>query len=360
MRGGVFAAVAFALFLLPLAGCSTQMNDAPRSRLLDATWPIFDTGTTASLRGVCGIDGRSAWASGSSGTVVRTVDGGNRWQVFSVPGAEGLDLRCIHAFDDNTAVVLSAGSPAHLYKTTDGGQTWSLVYEDTRPEIFFDAMQFDQAGFGMAFGDPIDGQIQLITSSDFGSTWLRRDAYTSRAVAPGEAGFAASNSALALNDDCILIGLGGQSPAGRARVARADHYGRQWRIVETPLASSKSAGIFSIAFLNGRRAVAVGGDYLQPERAESHWAISEDGGSTWRQPEGKGPRGYCSSVAVFPALGSDVLLAVGPHGMDISTDGGRRWVGADDTPWHALDTTPDGKAVWMAGPDGRVGVYRVR
>lgn len=352
-------ATAIACAIVALAGCSVRTSDARSSRLLDATWPIFDTGTTASLRGVCGVDRRIAWASGSAGTVLRTVDGGSRWQTVSVPDAESLDFRCIHAFDAQAAVVLSAGSPARLYRTTDGGRQWTLVYEDTRPEIFFDALQFDQAGFGIAFGDPIDGQIQLITSSDFGSTWLRRDVYTSPAVAPGEAGFAASNSAMALASDRILIGLGGESPTRRARVARADRYGRQWEIIETPLAASKSAGIFSIAFVDANTAVAVGGDYLQPEYAQSHWAVSEDGGRTWRQPEHTGPRGYSSCIAAFPALGPDVLLAVGPYGLDISADGGRRWVGADDTPWHALDTTPDGNAVWMAGADGRVGVYRV-
>lgn len=359
MRGSVITSACVLVFV-SLTGCTSNMTDQQRSRLLEATWPVFDTGSSASLRGICGIDSRTAWASGSEGTVLRTTDGGRRWDDVSVPEAESLDFRCIHAFDVNTAVVLSAGSPARLYKTDNGGREWILVYEDTRPEIFFDGMQFDQNGFGIAFGDPIDGQVQLITSSDFGSTWLPRDTFTSPAVAPGEAGFAASNSALALTDDCILIGLGGESPTGRARVARADRYGRAWRVVETPLAASRSAGVFSVVLVDGSRAVAVGGDYLRPEATNNHWAVSDDGGRSWRQPEGSGPRGYSSSVAAFPALGAGTLLAVGPYGLDVSADGGQRWIGADDTPWHALDTAADGNAVWMAGPDGRVGVYGVR
>ena len=64
--------------------------------------------SSASLRGVANVDGRVAWASGISGTVLRTLDGGETWQPCTVPaGAEKLDFRAVQAFDDQTAMVMS-------------------------------------------------------------------------------------------------------------------------------------------------------------------------------------------------------------------------------------------------------------
>lgn len=333
---------------------------APARRLLSATWEWFETGSNASLRGVCGYDERVAWVSGTGGTVLRTIDGGKRWENVSVPGAESLDFRCIHVFYEDMAIVLSAGSPARAYMTGDGGKTWRLTFEDKRPEVFCNAMRFDLHEFGVAFGDPIEGDLQVMSSGDWASTWRRWQGERAPKALPGEVGFAASNSALALDGVYLYIGLGGETSLGRARVISLVPETGEWRYVQTPIASSASAGIFSLALLGRNCIVAVGGDYLQPERAVAHWAVSYDRGLTWVQPDGPGPRGYSSSVAAFPALGLTVAVAVGPYGLDVSTDAGNSWTAVDDTPWHALDTTPNGEAVWMSGPDGRAGVARIR
>jgi hypothetical protein len=39
-------------------------------------WVMQESGTTAGLRGIDTVDGTVAWASGTGGTVLRTVDGG--------------------------------------------------------------------------------------------------------------------------------------------------------------------------------------------------------------------------------------------------------------------------------------------
>lgn len=358
MRTWAVLPVPLIVAFLMLPGCAMPAHDPEQAaRLLSSSWAVVESGSEASLRGISGVDDRVAWASGAEGTVLRTTNGGRSWEKVSVPGAADLDFRSIHAFDASRALVLSAGSPARLYRTVDGGKHWSLVFEDIRPQIFFDAMRFD-GDFGMAFGDAIDGRIPLITTRDQGATWRYCDASHSAAVETGEAGFAASNSGLALKGSLILIGLGGENASGRARVARSTDAGETWSVVETPLASSPSAGVFSICLLDAKHAVAVGGDYQKPDRAEHHWAVSNDGGRSWFQPHEHGPRGYSSCVAAFPGLGQDVVLAVGPYGLDVSADGGQRWVASDDTPWHALDATPDGRVMWMCGPEGRVGVIR--
>jgi len=56
--------------------------------------------TTASLRGICAVSSSIAWASGSQGTWLRTVDGGRAWQTGQVEGAADLDFRGVRGFDD--------------------------------------------------------------------------------------------------------------------------------------------------------------------------------------------------------------------------------------------------------------------
>jgi photosystem II stability/assembly factor-like uncharacterized protein len=100
-----------------------------------AQWQLQDSHTTADLRGIHNIGGGVAWASGTNGTVLRTVDGGNLWQTCAVPPeAEHLDFRDIQAFDANTAIVMSSGKGdlSRLYKTTDGCRIWKLLF--TNPD----------------------------------------------------------------------------------------------------------------------------------------------------------------------------------------------------------------------------------
>src|SRR2546423_1120742 len=83
-----------------------------------------NSGTDANLRGISVVSQRIAWASGTKGTVLRTLDSGSHWENVSVAGADGLDFRDIQAFDDKSAFVLAAGpgEQSRIYKTDDGGQ----------------------------------------------------------------------------------------------------------------------------------------------------------------------------------------------------------------------------------------------
>ncbi len=108
-----------------------------------AQWEMENSGTTADLRGIDNVGGGVAWASGTNGTVLRTEDGGYLWQACAVPpGAEHLDFRGVQAFDANTANVMSSGKGdlSRLYKTTDGCQTWKLVFTNPDADGFWDGL----------------------------------------------------------------------------------------------------------------------------------------------------------------------------------------------------------------------------
>jgi photosystem II stability/assembly factor-like uncharacterized protein len=123
------------------------------------------SGTESRLRGVSVVSEQVAWASGARGTVVRTTDGGSTWQrIITLPGAENLDFRDVHAFDDRTAYILAigAGELSRIDKTTDGGVTWMPSFRNTDPrgETWkplqgpgFHAVDFAGPGAGWAVGE---------------------------------------------------------------------------------------------------------------------------------------------------------------------------------------------------------------
>src|SRR6266704_2825131 len=129
------------------------------TKKIQAQFDIEDSNTTASLRGIHNVGGGVAWASGTNGTVLRTEDGGYLWQTCTVPpGAEKLDFRGIQAFDENTAIVMSSGKGdlSRLYKTTDGCQTWKLLFTNPDKEGFWNVIQALNKDVFEIVGDSVD------------------------------------------------------------------------------------------------------------------------------------------------------------------------------------------------------------
>src|SRR5690606_36821130 len=80
----------------------------------------------------------------------------------------------IHAAHQDTAVVLGTGfetSAARIYRTEDGGASWTESYTDSRDGIFLDGLAFWEEGRGVAFGDPLDGVFVVLTTADGGRSW---------------------------------------------------------------------------------------------------------------------------------------------------------------------------------------------
>ena len=138
----------------------------------NASWLKQDVKTDASFRGLDVVNEKVIWASGTGGTVVRTIDGGKNWKVITVKGAEKLDFRDIEAFDENTAYILSIGNgdSSRIYKTTDGGKRWKLQFKNIDEKAFFDSIAFWDEKHGIAQSDPVDGKYVFYATND-GETW---------------------------------------------------------------------------------------------------------------------------------------------------------------------------------------------
>jgi photosystem II stability/assembly factor-like uncharacterized protein len=283
-------------------------------------WQVQNGSMDTNLRGVSVSQVRGGkyvvWASGSKGTVLRSLDEGKSWKQLKVEGGADLDFRDVEGFGPATAYVMSSGDgeKSRIYKTTDGGTSWTLQYTDKRPGFFLDSLACDSKTHCFALSDPVDGKFLVLSTSD-GEHWKELPRDKMPAALPTEPAFAASGTAIALcHHKDIYFGTGGPS----TRVFHSGDRGRSWTAVATPLASGNpSSGIFSLA---------------------------EDQ-----------PGGYRSGV-VF--LSHDDFAAIGPNGTDITHDAGVHWTRMETLNLNAVSYAAT--QGWAVGPKGTIARFTPR
>jgi len=184
-------------------------------------WSVQSIGGDVSLRAVSVPSDQVVWASGSKGTVIRTVDGGASWVRCAPADASMLDFRSLVAFDANRAVIATAGTPARIYRTEDGGASWRIAHEDAREGAFFDAMAFADEEQGHLVADPIDGSLPWMETRDGGSSWQPIPKPFLPTPHDGETMFAASCSCVLAREDDVVVVTGGTVPTPNVFVARS-------------------------------------------------------------------------------------------------------------------------------------------
>ncbi|WP_417487625.1 WD40/YVTN/BNR-like repeat-containing protein [Maricaulis sp.] len=329
-----------ALAASALAGCDSE------------TWTVTaqSGGVASSLRGLSVVDDDTVWIGAPDGQVLRTLDGGASWQVSSVALADGADLRSAHGFDGEHALFATAGQPARILETRDGGESFATVWNDTSGAAFIDSLAFWDRDRGLAFSDPVEGGFLILRTLDGGASWHRLEGLPE--PLEGEAGFAASNSSIALTaEGCAFIGTGGGAVA---RILRSCDFGEHWDAVETPMAAgSGGAGIFSVSVGEPDVLVASGGDYLSPEARIGNFALSTDHGDSWQLSDSP-PFGYRSGVANV----GNQWFSVGTNGVDIGAadPNGVEWRQSDwDIPApNAIAFSASGRVGWIVGAEGGI------
>lgn len=333
-------------------------------------WVMQESGTTAGLRGIYSVDGKIAWASGTGGTVLKTVDGGEHWQKCAVPGLDGetLDFRGVQAWNGQAAIVMASGpgDKSRLYKTTDGCKTWTLLFKNPdAPGGFFDSIFFprsqslvrDDEGFGLLLGDPVQGQFTVFETRNGGHAWARISDAVLSASGTDSGAFAASNSCISgfggSTFDFVTGGKTGSSLIrlsymGKQWVNDGSVLRRTWSKEKLPMAfRTDGSGAFSVAeavsLPEGKKEpsfedlklheIVVGGDYSKPNETVGNAAWNAHGDQKWVAAS-KPPHGYRSSVAWNDDL--KAWITVGTNGSDISRDDGKTWQPLDDGNWNAL------------------------
>ena len=316
-----------------------------------------------SIRALAVPNLNTIWASGSKGSIARSVNGGTDFEWMQVKGYETRDFRSIHAWDEKEAIIVAVAAPAIILKTKDGGTSWYKVYENADTLMFLDAIHFKDASNGLVVGDPISNHIFLLSTVDKGEHWNEiPSSYFKTPLEKGEAFFASSGSNIAqLSKEDFLVSGGLRS--------------RLWingLAMDIPiLQGGTSTGANSMAISpNGNNIMIVGGDFMKDTsrlqnavglklfiKPNSNQKWQSEKIPYWKIDELAGlPNGYRSGVEYIT---NTILIACGTSGVDISMNKGKNWDLISTESFHVVRKQPTTKAVFLAGGGGRIGYYRI-
>jgi photosystem II stability/assembly factor-like uncharacterized protein len=330
-----------------------------------------NSATTASLIAVSAVNSQVVWASGRFGTYTRTTDGGRTWHSGVVPGAEALQFRDVQAVSDQVAYLLSIGNgtDSRIYKTENGGASWTLQFQNQDPNAFYDCFAFWTPTNGIVQSDSFNGRFPVRRTRD-GVNW--EDIGDRLPMAQtGESSFASSGTCVATQGERrAWIVTGG---AEFARVLATTDGGNTWTAYKTPIIQgTDSSGIFSVAFRDAQHGI-IGGGNLGDGANDPRVARSSDGGQTWQVTASQPNMGtifglaYAENIAVGPEANSGKIGdggggVAGPRTVVVTGPGGAAWSPDEGDTWNLLPgvtgywavTFANQKTGWLVGPNGTI------
>jgi len=268
-----------------------------------------------------------------------------------------LQFRDVQGVSPKVAYLMSIGSNAptdfRIYKTENGGATWTLQFENQLSGAFYDCFAFWTPNKGIAHSDSVNGVFPDLRTTD-GTTWQSISANMPPAF-PGEGSFAASGTCVATQ--------GGQNAwiaTGASTVARilATHDGGDtWNAYNTPLVTGPAAGGFTVAFRNPYHGIVGGGDLDPNDPNNARTATSSDGGMTWTLTNPPPVTGAIFGLAYAQGAGDGSRTVV-----VTANDGGAAWTPDEGTTWFTLPgvsgywavAVASPKAGWLVGTNGRI------
>jgi photosystem II stability/assembly factor-like uncharacterized protein len=205
MKRAVFVCVILSNFLCVQAAPSDSV-----------VWVQQQSGVHVSLWSVMFVDTLHGWACGDTGTLLRTSDGGQHWQKATTLTIRR-SINSVFFLDPATGWLVT--DTAQIYKSTDSGATWSLQFSTPRA-YFGDCVFFDDST-GFAAGSDMNGANMynegiLYKTTNGGTTWTLAKSYLITVWSISSLVFADRKHGWALGDYDLLKttdgGLSWQTP----------------------------------------------------------------------------------------------------------------------------------------------------
>ena len=289
------------------------------------------------------VNDQVLWVSGTEGTVGLSTNGGTTWKWTRVPHYEKSDFRDVEAFSDREAIIMGITEPAVILATTDGGDNWTTIFEDSSKTAFLDAMDFS-GDHAAVVGDPVGDHIFFAESTDRGKKWSIRSPSGFIQTAAGESFFAASGSNIQhLPDGSWVLVSGGKKSCiyfGNSRIPLFIAQGEE----------TTGANSITINPRNGNQAFIVGGDFKHDTVQSGNSLLIQIKPFMQKAPLTP-PHGYRSCVEY---INENQMICCGTSGVDISNDGGMHWKLISDKSFHVCRKSKTGNVVFLAGSHGSI------
>jgi len=218
------------------------------------TWaPVFDSVRTGSIGAVAvapsnpdivwvGTGESNNMRSSSWGTgVYRSTDGGRTWSSAMLPKSQHIGRIVIDPRDPNVVYVAAlgplwaSGGERGLYKTTDGGKTWTntkeiskytgfgeIVMDPTNPDVLYAASEMrERREYGFL---PAGTEARIYKTTDGARTWVE----LKNGLPTGEIG-RVGLSVCASHTNIVYAMIHAKPPANG--LYRSDDAGASWRLV---------------------------------------------------------------------------------------------------------------------------------
>ncbi len=150
-------------------------NDFSVLRVSNSSWKFLSSISTRA-RAMSLTGDKAIWIVGESGSVFRSMDGGTSFERCLSPTVQNLDA--VSAIDSLTAIVGEGESAssgriaARLFKTVDGGKSWSVVYQGDLG-AWWNGIAMISRDIGYAISDAPQNQTRflVVKTTDGGNTW---------------------------------------------------------------------------------------------------------------------------------------------------------------------------------------------
>ncbi len=309
------------------------------------------------------VDPQNVWfttMNGTDGTVARdfgvTNDGGTTWvpKTFSydadwMPG----DISAISGTTAWTAnYSSSANGKGGIFKTTDGGDTWTRQGEELyqNSTSFLNIIHFFNENEGYAQGDPVSGNFEIFRTTDGGGTWT---AVSAPAAQSSEASTVGLDWAIG---DIAWFGT------SKGRIYKTTDKGATWTVLSTGTTKMISEMSWSDE-MNGAVTVM---NLNQTTGQTSDWQFlrTTDGGETWNAVNVA--ENYFSSFCLVPGTPGMIVATKSASSLPdnfsaYSTDGGTTWEVLDDSIQYIQVKMYDINTGWAGGfnwDENNGGIYK--
>lgn len=290
---------------------------------------------------IWGVNYDGSGATTPSQDMFLSTDGGLTWftNTITTTNSGGKDMANVSAIDATTAFVAgydpnATGNTGVLFKTADGGNNWSEVAIPVVP--FLNFVHFFSATEGMIMSDPDASGYALYRTSDGGATWTRVP--TANVPTPATGDYGLVNQFSASGDHLWFGTLKGQ-------IYHTPDRGLTWTRSLSGFANSgNTAALRNITFSDPMNGLIV-------SRIPSIKRTT-DGGVTWVPVTPAGPF-FASDMAAIPGSASTyVSTGANPQeslGSSVTYDAGLTWTLLDTAVQHTAVIYRDAQHGWTGG-----------